>query len=275
MKALNRYYSRKERTALIVNTLILIAFIAFTINMMTTKTDLPSILTLGFILVFFTANMILKEVLNFFFQKAIYQLTAECDPLAGMETMKLLRKYDIYKGYTTSFVAFSSLVYVDTDNAQALLDLFAPGNKLTQTGKDMILIKSYSLYKAYVILNNKTQMKKAYADLIRLKVLTNKKKGVSPLYAWFDIEAEYALLTNDVKEASGILAKADIRYLNPRERAHHYMLVAQVEKEKGNRDEAKSFFSQVTKIANKMVLQDKALQALEELNHEKTQKTRR
>ncbi len=275
MKALNRYYSRKERTNLIINIVILILFIWFTINMMLTKTDLGSLLTLGFILVFFTANMILKEVLNFIFQKAIYQLTAECDPLAGMDTMKLLRKYDIYKGYTTSFVAFSSLVYMDTENAQALLDLFAPDNKLTQTGKDMILIKNYSLYKAYVLLNNRTQMKKAYPELIRLKVLTNKKKGVSPLYAWFDIEAEYALLTNDIKEASGILAKADITYLNPRERAHHYMLVAQVEKEKGNSDEAKSYFSQVTKIANKMALQDKALLALEELNHEKTQKTRR
>ena len=274
MNALLRYYTKRERAALILNTVILILFIGYAISLILAKPDLGNIVTVGFILVFFSAGMILKESLNFLFQKAIYQLTTECDPLAGFETMKTLRKYDLFKGYTTSFVAFSSLVYIDTDNAQALLDLFAPGNKLTQTGKDMILIKNYSLFKAYVILNNKTQMKKAYADLIKLKVLTNKKRGVSPLYAWFDIEGEFALLTNDVKEASSIFSKADIRYLNPRERAHHYMLVAQVEKEKGNREEAMSFYTQVTRIANKMALHDQAMRALEELNREKTQKTR-
>lgn len=274
MNALLHYYSKRERAALILNTVVLILFIVFCISQILGKPDLGNILTVGFVLVFFSAVMVLKESLNFLFQKAIYQLTTECDPLAGFETMKTLRKYDLFKGYTTSFVAFSSLVYIDTDNAQALLDLFAPGNKLTQTGKDMILIKNYSLFKAYVILNNKTQMKKAYADLIKLKVLTNKKRGVSPLYAWFDIEGEFALLTNDVKEASSILNKADIRYLNPRERSHHYMLVAQVEQEKGNREEAKNYFSQVIEIANKMAVHEKAMRALEELNREKTQKTR-
>lgn len=274
MKTLKRYYSRKEQTALFINIMILIIFIIFTTNLMLTKEDLGSFLTLAFILVFFSANMILKEFLNFFFQKAIYQLTTECDPLTGLQTMNNLRKWDVFKSYTISYVAFCSLVYVDTENAQALLDLFSADNKLTQSGKDMILIKNYSLYKAYVILNNKTQVKKAYAELIKLKMLTGKKKGLSPLYAWFDIEAEFALITNDPKEANSILSKANVSALNTRERAHHYYLIGLVESEIGDIEEARSLFNQVTKIANNMAIRNKAELRIKELAHEKTQKTR-
>lgn len=274
MKTLKRYYSKKEQTALLFNIMILIVFAGFTINLMLSKDDLGSFLMLAFVLVFFSANMILKEILNFLFQKAIYQLTTECDPLTGLQTMSILRKWDIFKSYTLSYVAFCSLVYIDTENADALLDLFSPNNKLTQSGKDMILIKNYSLYKAYVILNNKTQMKKAYADLIKLKALSGKKKGLSPLYAWFDIEAEFALMTHDPKEANSILIKADVSALNTRERAHHYYLVGLVETEIGSAKEAISYFNQVTKIANEMVVKEKSELRIKELSHEKTQKTR-
>jgi len=274
MKTFKRYYSKKEQTALLFNTMILLVFVGFTTNLMLSKDEIVSFLMLAFVLVFFTANMILKEVLNFFFQKAIYQLTTECDPLTGLQTMNDLRKWDIFKSYTLSYVAFCSLVYIDTENAEALLDLFSPNNKLTQSGKDMILIKNYSLYKAYVILNNKTQMKKAYAELIKLKALSGKKKGLSPLYAWFDIEAEFALMTHDPKEANSILVKADVSALNTRERAHHYYLVGLVESEIGDTKEAISYFNQVTKIANEMAVKEKAELRIKELSHEKTQKTR-
>lgn len=275
MNALKRYYSRKEQTALIINTALYVIFTIYTINYMTTLTDLFTIILISILLTFFIGSMILKEILNFWFQKAIYQLTTECDPLTALQTMEKVKKWDLYKGYTISYVAFCSLVYIDTENTQAIFDLFAEGNKLTKSGKDMILIKNYSLYKAYVILNNKTQMKKAYAELIKLKAISGKKRGVSPLYAWFDIEGEYALLTGDIKEASSIFSKADIKALNTRERAHHYYLVAQVESEKDNLEEAKSYLNQVTKLANKMAIALKAQQRIQEMPHEKTQKARR
>jgi tetratricopeptide (TPR) repeat protein len=274
MKHFDRYYTKQERRNLIINTLVLLIFIGYSVYLILGSTDIVRILFLLFILVVFTGAMVLKEILNFHFQKAIYQLTHDCDPLLAFETMKKVRKYDFLKGYTLSFVAFSSLVYIDTENPEALLELFAPDNKLTQTGKDMILIKNYSLYKAYVLLNNRTQMKKAYAELIRLKALRVKGKGLSPLYAWFDIEAEYALLTNDVKEASSILSKANTSALNAREKAHHLALVAAVEVEKGNIKDAKSIYEEIISIANKMSLKERTILKLKELKNEKTQKAR-
>lgn len=274
MKHFDRYYTKQERRNLILNVLVLLVFISYSIYLIIGSTDIVRILFLLFILIFFTGAMVLKEILNFFFQKSIYQLTHDCDPMLAFETMKMVKKYDFLKGYTLSFVAFSSLVYIDTEQTDALLTLFAPDNKLTQSGKDMILIKNYSLYKAYVLLNNKTQMKKAYAELIRLKNFRVKGKGLSPLYAWFDIEAEYALLTNDVKEASSILSKANTSALNNREKAHHLALVASVETEKGNLKEAKALYEEISSIANKMSLKESALLKLKELRNEKTQKTR-
>jgi hypothetical protein len=274
MKHFDRYYTKQERRNLILNVLVLLVFISYSIYLIIGSTDIVRILFLLFILIFFTGAMVLKEILNFFFQKSIYQLTHDCDPMLAFETMKMVKKYDFLKGYTLSFVAFSSLVYIDTEQTDALLTLFAPDNKLTQSGKDMILIKNYSLYKAYVLLNNKTQMKKAYAELIRLKNFRVKGKSLSPLYAWFDIEAEYALLTNDVKEASSILSKANTSALNNREKAHHLALVASVETEKGNLKEAKALYEEISSIANKMSLKESALLKLKELRNEKTQKTR-
>jgi hypothetical protein len=183
MKHFDRYYTKQERRNLILNVLVLLVFISYSIYLIIGSTDIVRILFLLFILIFFTGAMVLKEILNFFFQKSIYQLTHDCDPMLAFETMKMVKKYDFLKGYTLSFVAFSSLVYIDTEQTDALLTLFAPDNKLTQSGKDMILIKNYSLYKAYVLLNNKTQMKKAYAELIRLKNFRVKGKSLSPLYA--------------------------------------------------------------------------------------------
>ena len=75
MKALKRYYSKKELSTLIFNLVILLIFILFTVNLMMTQEKPGSTFALGFILVFFTSSMILKEILNFIFQKAIYQLT--------------------------------------------------------------------------------------------------------------------------------------------------------------------------------------------------------
>jgi len=274
MQDIKRYYTKQEQRGLILNSLVLFIFIGYSIYLILGSKDITRILFLSFILIFFSSAMILKEVLNFFFQKAIYQLTHDCDPILAFETMKKVRKYDYLRGYTISFVAFSSLVYIDTEDPEALLELFAADNKLTQNGKDMILIRNYSLYKAYVLLNYKTQMKKAYTELIRLKDLRIKGKSLSPLYAWFDIEAEYALLTNDVKEASSILNKANTSALNNREKAHHLFLVATVEFEKGNFKEAKSIYENIINIANKMSLNKKSVHKVEEIQHEKTQKAR-
>jgi tetratricopeptide (TPR) repeat protein len=275
MNAINRYYTKRERTNFYLNVIVLTIFIGYSISLMFEQSEFIGVVFFLIILVFFAGSMILKETLNFFFQKAIYQLTFECDPITAQQTINIVKKWDIFKGYNVPYVAFSSLVYIDTENAQAILDLFSEGNKLTKIGKDMILIKNYSLYKAFVILNNKTQIKKAYADLIKLKDFTHKGKKLSPLYAWFDIEAEYALLTNDSKEAFSILSKANTKALNLREQAHHLFLYANVETERGNITEALTHYETVIKIANKMVIKDKAQKRSEELKHEKTQKTRR
>ena len=120
MKALKRYYSKKELSTLIFNLVILLIFILFTVNLMMTQEKPGSTFALGFILVFFTSSMILKEILNFIFQKAIYQLTVECDPMTAYETIKVLRKWDILKSYTISYVAFSSLLHIHGVNLQAI-----------------------------------------------------------------------------------------------------------------------------------------------------------
>ena len=95
------------------------------------------------------------------------------------------------------------------------------------------------------------------------------------MYAWFDIEAEYALITGDAKEAASTLSKADVRALNPRELAHHHYLVARVEAERNNPEAALTACRAVVATANGMAIKSQAESLIQELTHETTQKPRR
>lgn len=275
MKSFVQSIPKKEKARIAFNWIILVIFIGYGFFVVFQQTEVWAQLGLALLLLAFTAFYALNEVLNILYLKAIYQLTALCDPQNALSTMTQLKKLDLLHGYPLAHIAFQALVAEDLGDADKLLALFAEDSKLPTSSRDIVLIKAYSTYRAYVLKGNKTQTKKAYAELIKLKTLKVKGKGFSPLYAWFDIEAEFALITGDAKEAASTLAKADLRALNPRELAHHHYLLARVEAERGNTEAALVAARAVIASANGMVIKSQAETLLQELTHETTQKPRR
>lgn len=275
MKPFIQSIPKKEKARILFNWVILIIFAGYGVYVVIQQTEMWSQIALGAMLVAFTAFYVLNEVLNILYLKAIYQLTVECDPIKAMVTMTQLKKRDILRGYPLAHLAFQSLVAEDLGDADKLLELFNENQKLPNTSRDVYLIKAYSIYRAYVLKGNKTQTKKAYNELIKFKDMKVKGKSFSPLYAWFDIEAEFALITGDAKEAASTLLKADTRALNPREMAHHQFLLGLVETERGNTEAARTAFEAVKRNANTMRIKIEAERYLKEIAHETTQKPRR
>jgi hypothetical protein len=275
MKPFIQSIPKKEKARIAFNWIVLVIFIGYGIYVVIQQTDLWAQIGLSVLLVGFAAFYVLNEALNLLYLKAIFLLTTVCDPTQALSTMATLKKYDILRGYPLAHVAFQSLAAEDLGDADQLLALFADEAKLPTSSKDIYLIKAYSTFRAYVLKGNKTQTKKAYTELIKLKELKVKGKGFSPLYAWFDIEAEFALIMGDVKEAASILSKADTRALNPREMAHHQMLVARVETARGNTEQALSACRAVIAGSNGMAIKAQAETLMKEITHEATQKPRR
>jgi hypothetical protein len=275
MKAFVQSIPKKEKARMIFNWIILIIFVGYGVYVVFQQTEVWAQLGLAGLLLLFIAFYVLNEVLNLLYLQAIYQLTMLCDPALALTTMTKLKKLDLLHGYPLAHLAFQSLVAEDTGNADHLLALFADDAKLPTSSRDVILIRAYSIFRAYALKGNKTQTKKAYAELIKLKQQKVKGKGFSPLYAWFDIEAEFALISGDVKEAASILSKANIRALNPREMAHHQYLLARVEAARDNPEAAMTACRAVIAGANGMLIKSQAETLLKELSHETTQKPRR
>lgn len=275
MKPFIQSIPKKEKARILFNWIILIIFAGYGVYVVIQQTEVWGQVALGAMLLAFTAFYVLNEVLNLIYLKAIYQLTTECDPTKAMVTMTQLKKTDILRGYPLAHVAFQSLVAEDLGDADQLIALFADEAKLPTSSKDIHLIKAYATYRAYVLKGNKTQTKKAFNELIKFKDMKVKGKSFSPLYAWFDIEAEFALITGDAKEAASTLLKADTRALNPREMAHHQFLLGLVETERGNTEAARTAFETVVRSANTMRIKTEAEHYLKEIAHETTQKPRR
>ena len=275
MNAFIRSIPKKEKARILFNWIILVIFVGYGIYVVFQQTDLWAALGLAALLLGFVAFYVLNEVLNLLYLKAIYQLTTVCDPQAALSDITTLKKFDLLRGYPLAHLAFQALVAEDVGDADKLLSLFDDNAKLPTSSHDVILIKAYSIYRAYVLKGNKTQTKKAYAELSKLKNQKVKGKSFSPLYAWFDIDAEFALISGDVKEAASILSKADVRALNPRELAHHHYLLARVEAARGNTDAAITACQAVIATANTMTVKTEAMNLLKELSHEATKKPRR
>lgn len=275
MQPFIRAIPKKEKARILFNWIILVIFVGYGIYVVFQQTDVWASVGIAALLLAFTAFYVLNEVLNLLYLKAIYQLTNLCDPVTALTTITKLKKFDVLRGYPLAHLAFQSLVAEDLGNADRLLELFSDDSKLPTSSHDVVLIKAYSLFRAHALNGNKTQTKKAFAELIKLKHMKVKGKGFSPLYAWFDIEAEFALISGDIKEAASILSKADIRALNPRELAHHNYLVARVEAGRGNTAAAIATCQAVIATANHMAVKEKAETLLKELTHETTQKSRR
>jgi hypothetical protein len=264
MQQLKQYYSRKEQGQLSLNILLYVLFVYFTLDLALKQEKAFDAIMYILLLVFFISFALLHEYLTFVFKKSIYALTVSANAEEAINEIQSLIKYDVFKSYAVSIFMFKCLAYLDQNQPNKVLEL-TQTDKLPKSSRDVVLMKNYAIFRAYVLLNNKTKMKKAYKDLIELKNIKIKGKKLSPLFSWDDIEAEYEWMMGDNKKALSHLAKSNVNVMNQREKAQHYFLLGCVYQNLNRSSEAREQFKLVQALGGNMHQVNLATQAMKDL----------
>lgn len=224
MSTLTKLFSKKELSQLFINLVSYMILLVYAGFQLVTVKDNPLVQILSLVALIFLSFSFLKEGLNYIYKDAIYALTQTCDPVEGLIKLQSLIKYDLLRNYRPSIWVFKVLAAIDQQDLEALKTLTT--QELSKSSRDFVLIKSYALYWIEVIQDHRTQIKKTFTSLIKLKDIKVKGKSFSALFAWSDIEAHYELLFNDPRKAKNLLNATQIQALNPRELNWHYNLLA-------------------------------------------------
>ncbi len=251
MKTLKQYYSKKEQAQLTMNMIIYAIFTYFTTDLAFKQERQFDAVMYMFLLVFFIGFALLYEYLNFVFKKSIYALTIKCNAEQGLTELSALIKYDLFKSYSVSVFMFRCLAYIDMNQPNQVLATLEP-DRVPKSSRDVTLMKNYALFRASVLLNNKTKMKKAFRDLIELKTIKVKGKRLSPLFSWDDIEAEFEYMMGDHKKSLSHLNKSNVNAMNQREKVQHYYQLGCVYRELKRTSEARENFKLVQALGGTM-----------------------
>lgn len=249
MEQIKRYYSKKEQGTLFLNLLAYVIFFVYSLSLIISKPDEPFTWFIGLLAIVFLAFSLLMEFIGYHYKKAIYVLTIERDPKAGLAQISYVEKFDLLKSFKSACLIYRILASLDLHETDSLSQFLEQIN--TNQTKDLVLVKAYAQFKIQIFKQNKTQMKKAYASLIALKDLKNKGKRVfSALFSWDDIQAEYEYQINDFKKANSFLNSANTAAMNPRELDQHNLIRAKVLEQLGKPEEALDLYTGVALTSN-------------------------
>lgn len=162
------------------------------------------------------------EYLRHLYQKAITILNLDCDPKKAKAAFDDLLHKDFFKAYKKTVLIFDTLYYTDLGDGEACLDTIQKDDKFFRSSLDNLLVRNYTRFYAYFMLNNRTQTKAAYPEVMKLKDKKIKGSKTSPLYNWEFVEAIYQFACKDYKKSLAAFANVNPKYMNNRELAHYY-----------------------------------------------------
>lgn len=204
------------------------------------------------------AGAIYYEVLQFYYEKAVYQLNYSCDPLTAQATYDHLQKIDIAGGYRSRRVIFDVLVSLALYQSDAVLQIIEDNDKIFRGTPDQLLIRNVSVFLAYVEAGNRSGARRAYPEIIKLKKVKIRGKKLAALYNWDELEALHCLMENDARKALTFYQKVNPQYMNNRELSQYCYYYAVCLKQTGNIPEAEKRIAQLDQIAGKLPVKQKA-----------------
>ncbi len=197
-------------------------FIGIVIN---TINSTPSLLVKAFIAIFSVIVLVITIYYDYL-KRQYYQLQqALILSKNNGETLKLRDEFikkDYFKGFKDSIILFDVLFSLDENMPQKTLQLLEENDRFFRSSLDMLLVKRYSTFKAYTLLNNRSQAKKAYDELLKLKDTNlNKSKKMNLLYNWDQIEAlNIGFNLHKFRQAIQLYNQLDDSKMNNRELLH-------------------------------------------------------
>ena len=260
-------FSEKWRN--IITYLIYVVFVGYSIHLIIEAPELSVKLTYGAITIIFMSICILSEYLRILYRNSIKALNLKCDPITSREINAKILKFDLFKSYTQTLKIMETLLLIDENKAEECLTFLEDNEKLFKQNLDYLLIRNYSAFKAYFMIDNKSKVKKFYPEVTKLKGAKIKGSKVSPLYSWEEIDAVYYLSSKDYKKSRNAFESAHLGNMNSRELSHFYYEFALLAIAEGKSVEAIKHLDAVIEMSNKMTLFEIAKQLRKDLTDEK------
>lgn len=185
-------------------------------------------------------GMVLSVVLLFEYLKRkydhmIYALTIDCSIPQAEVLKQQLQEKDFFHGFTRSLYIFDALLLLDKGEYLACLDHLAAHEAFFRSTYDYLFIYYHTQLHCYYFLNEKKQAEKTLNAMVKLKGL--KKKQLSGLYSWYEIEGIKLYLQGRNRKSIESFEQVDISLLNNREQAYLSYMIGRSQIGAGNPSE--------------------------------------
>lgn len=211
------------KTQRIINFIIYTVFVIFSVNLILKTQDIKvKALYLAITLIMLSVAMF-AEYLKYQYHLAIKALNMECDPENAVTIFNHLQKKDIFRSYKNDRILFDLLYYVATFDSERILKHLETYDKQFRSSIDMLFIRNVSTFQAYVYANNKTQAKKWYPEIVKLKDAKVKGHKIAPIYHYTELEALFYYMSNDYQKALKNYKLVNTAYMNNKELTQFYL----------------------------------------------------
>jgi len=245
-------------TRRILSSIMYLLFVFIIFNFVLTLTSLFAQVIVSVFTLAILAMSIYYEYLRYLLEQAIKSLNYDCDPEACLDYLNLIKKKDYFKGMNSDTTLLKALYLLATYQNDEVLKLIEDNDKLFRGNVDQLLIRNATIFIANVQRNNKSQAKKTFQDVLKLKELQGKKRKnkMSQLYSWEELDALYLYISNDYKKAVKAYSHVNPQYMNNREKSQYYYYYLQALKKSNKLDKAKEIEIKLKGVANKLAVSE-------------------
>lgn len=202
---------------------VYLIFVVYIVNLIMTTEQIGAKVIFAIIGATVLSIVLLFEYLKRTYDHMIYALTIDCSiPQAEAFKQQLLKK-DIFHGFTRSIYIFDALLLLDKGEYQACLNHLAAHEAFFRSTYDYLFIYYHTQLHCYYFLNKTEEMNQVLEAIVKLKNL--KKKQLSGLYSWHEIEGIKFAVQGRNKKSIEAFEKVDTTVLNNREQAYLFYMM--------------------------------------------------
>lgn len=217
------------------------------------------------LLLLFMGVALWAEYLKRIYQHMISSLTMECDCAKAKHYYHMLKKKDILKNYKNPLYIFDTLYYQDINQPDMCLNILEEHDKMFRSSLDYLLIRNYTYFYSYYRKGNRTQVKKYYQEVIKVRGAKVKGTKVNPLYSWEFIDAMYYSSTKDFKKSLQSFQKVHTQNFNHRELSQYYLEYARAYLAVQDNENARQMLEKVLQLSNQLTYRKEAEKLIEKI----------
>lgn len=238
-----------DKARIVVSLILYAVFFALIVEKITTADDYSPIVIYSIFLLFLIAA-VLNEFLRYQYILAVDLLQKRCDPEKAMEKVNLIKRYDIFKGYRPQLAVLEAMVHTDRNEPDKVIDLVDNRESKLFSTSSMRAQAYYYLFKSYILLRDKKNIKRCFNSLKEYKESINKpgKKTVGRSI-WEVINGDYFLAMGKTDDASDAYEKANTAEMTNRDLAHFYLSRAKLADIQNSPEERDKYCISALKLA--------------------------